>query len=311
MRISMNWNRLIRGSIFGLLVAASAVAALMPGWATTLKAQGYTSYVDLHLDVQPGSPVLHAGIAADFLVTLANEGPADANRARTLALTEGAAVRKLTSGCTTDPAGFPDCELATPLPAGASADYLLTLGVPTNARGHVNLAVAAASDDVEAAPGQEFVLLQLPIEAHVNLHAQASCAQPIAQKNVPLACRVVLSNSGEATSLLPYFALATGAGGTLSIVSCSAPRPQLCANQGLNAWGVPDLQPGEAVTLDVQLDVGADFHAETTYLFAQIYYGAGGEIDDAPYDYYTEMDLPVPLFRDGFEGVPPAAPQAR
>lgn len=305
----MTWAKLLRGSIFSLLVAGSAAAALMPGWAITLKAQGYTSYVDLQLDVQSNSPVLRAGTSADFLVTLTNAGPADANRARTLALTEGATVRKMTSGCAEDPFGFPDCAFASPLPAGGSADYLLTLGVPPSARGHVNLAVAAASDDVEAAPGQEFALLNLPIEAHVNLHAQATCSQAFAQKNVPLACQVVLSNSGEATSMAPYFALATAYNGTLSIVNCSAPRAQLCLTQGLNAWSAPDLQPGEAVTLALQLDVGADFLAETTFLFAQIYFGAGGEIDDAPYDYYTDIELPVPLFRDGFESVPAAPPQ--
>ena len=272
----------------------------MPGWNTTLKAQGYTSYVDLQLAVQQNAPTLHAGTSADFLVTLTNAGPADANRARTIALVSGASVRVRTGGCREDPVGFPVCQFAMPLPAGATADYLLSLGVPPAARGHLDLAVAAISDDVEAAPGQELVLLDLPIEAHVNLHASASCARSFAPKGLPVACSAVLSNSGEAAVMAPRFSVSIPFG-TLDNIGCTAPRPQLCPANGLQSWTAGELLPGEAIELTFDMTVDSEMISDTTYLSAAVYFGSGGEIDDAPYDYYTTLALPVPLFRDDFD----------
>lgn len=297
------WNKALRAAIFATLLTGSAIAALMPGWAVTLKAQGYVGYVDLKLDVQPSTPTLPAGGAADLLITLSNAGPADAARARTLALIEGAPVRKQSSGCREDPLGYPDCELSSPLPAGATADYLLALNLSPLARGTLNIAVAATSDDVEAAPGQELAFLRLPIEAHVDLQSNASCAQVAVMKNVPVQCVVTLGNGGPAAVVAPFFSLYS-IGATMSLLSCDAPRPELCPLSA-SGWSTAMLLPGEALTLTLELTMDPNFYADDIALNTGVFLTSGNEIDDTSTN-FRELDVPISLFRDGFEASPTA-----
>jgi hypothetical protein len=295
------WKKMLRAGLFALLLAASAVATLMPDWATTLKAQSYYGSVDLSLYVQPSTSALSAGTNTDLLITLANAGPDDAYRARTFALIDGDAVASATSGCNEFPLGFPDCTLSMPLPAGGSADYLLTLSAPPLARGSVTMAVAAASDDAEIAPGQELVLLDLPIEAHVDLSSSAACDRPYAARGVPLVCHVLLRNTGPAAAAnWPYFYVGT------SLVplklNCNAPREELCPAQLQVPWSASVMMPGETIELSFQLVLDPSFSEETISIGTQAYSGAWDEIEDTYGDNSASLTIPVPLFHDGFDG---------
>jgi len=293
------WKKTLRAGLFTLLLAASAAATLMPDWATTLKAQSYGS-VDLSLYVQPATPVLSAGTNTDLLITLANAGLDDAYRARTSTLIEGDAVAVATSGCNEYPLGFPDCTLAMPLPAGGSADYLMTLSVPPLARGSVTVAVAAASDDAEIGPGQELVLLDLPIEAHVDLNTTTTCDKSYAAKQVPLVCHVLLRNTGPAAAKWPQFYVASSL--VALKLNCNAPREELCPAQLQMPWTASSIMPGESIELSFQMVLNEDSDDEVISIDAEAYSGAADEIEDTYGDNSAFLSVPVPLFHDGFDG---------
>jgi hypothetical protein len=293
------WTKMLRFAVFAALLAASAMAALMPDWATTLKAQSYSGYVDLQLDAQTFTRALSAGTDAGLLVTLANTGTADAHRARTIVLLEGDAVASATSGCLEDPVGFPDCTLSTPLPAGGSADYLMTLAVSPLARGHLNVAVAAASDDAYAVPGRELILLELPIEAHVDLMASAACNRAYVRRNTPLSCRVTLRNAGPAASIFPIFSV-NAFYATFSNLSCVAPRQELCPIQIPTGWEASVMMPGETVVLSFDLTIDPATAADAISIDSGAF--GGPETEDNPHNNTNSLVVPVPLFSDDFEG---------
>ena len=144
-----------------------------------LKAQTYYGDVDLRLSAQTGWSSVRAGSTSDLLVTLANNGPDDAHGTRTRAVLQGNVLATATNGCNEDPLAYPLCTLSAPLPAGGTAGFPMRLAVPPDACGHIKVALAADSWDVETAPGQELVLLELPIEAHVDLRASAALTVPV------------------------------------------------------------------------------------------------------------------------------------
>jgi len=295
---------MLRHGVFAVLLVASACAALMPDWATRLKAQNYAGYVDLRLQVQLSSPsrvrTVRAGSTADFLVSLANGGPDDAHRARTSALVQGNAVVTGTSGCLEDPLGYPDCTLSAPLPANGSVNSHLTLAVSPLARGQLDVAVAAASDDPEDEPGQEFVLLQVPIEAHVDLQVASVCNRGYLTPNVPLSCRVTFHNAGPAAAVTPMLYVNTF--GYFSNVSCAAPRPELCTHYMPATWWPNVLLPGETITLDFDTALTPNLGVDTWQMFV----GAiPKETQDVPTDNVATASLPVAIFADGFDGDPP------
>jgi hypothetical protein len=295
------WKKTLRACLFTLVLAASAAATLMPDWATTLKAQGHYGSVDLSLYVQPSTPALSAGTDTDLLITLANAGPDDAYRARTSALIDGEAFATATSGCNEFPLGFPDCTLSAPLLAGGSADYLMTLSVAPLARGSVTVAIAATSDDAEIAPGQELVLLDLPIEAHVDLQVSGACNRGYLMPDVPLSCRVKFYNAGPAGAISPLLYINTF--GYFSNVTCDAPRSDMCTSYMPATWWPNTLLPGETITLGFDITLTPDLGVETWQMFV----GAQpNEILDVPEHSTAEFTLPVSLFADDFEGDPPS-----
>ena len=305
------WSKALRHGAYGVLLAGSALAALTPDWATTLKAQNYAGYVDLSVAVRVDAPTrqvaLRAGTSTDILATIANGGPADAHRPRTIVGLQGPAVAGATDGCQEDPQGFPDCELSSPLPAGGSADYLMTLSLAPDARGSVGLAVAATSDDPEAYPGQELKQLTLPIEAHVDLRTAARCNRGYQPADKPLSCQATFRNDGQAAVLNPYFALYPGFG-MLTITQCTAARQELCPVYAPEWWwNAAVIMPGEWLTVSFDTYAGMQMQVpvDELMLYAHAHSTASDEIEDAPADNDVLLLLPVPIFADGFDGDPP------
>jgi hypothetical protein len=297
--------KLLRFATFAALLVGGTGAALVPDWATTLKAQGYSSYVDLQLALQPSvaslgrAGALKAGANADFLVSVANAGPDDAHAVRAHAQLGANADGSASSGCAEDPLGFPDCTLASLLAAGDSADYLLTIAVSPLARGHVNITVAVDSADNEAAPADNMQTVQMPVEAHVDLQATSACARSYVMRGAPLACRIVLSNAGSAASA-PELHIDTGAA-TVSDLACDEPRLGLCPTQVPLAWTPAALMmPGDAIDLSFTVTIDAPSAAEDVSIYASAHAGYG-EIEDNSADNSAAFDITVPIFRDGFE----------
>jgi len=297
----MRSNRLLQTIATTLLLAASAAASIAPDWATVLKAQGYYGSVDLRLSVQPAGGV-RAGADTDLLVTIANGGPDDAHGTRTHALVRGDATVGATNGCNEDPLGFPACTLAAPLPAGGSADYLLRVSVPPLARGYVTVALSAQSWDVETAPGQETALLELPIEAHVDLRVSAQCDHRWLKPDMPLSCQIVLFNAGPAAAYSPQFVVDV-AGSAVSDFSCNATRADLCPGAVPAQWQAALMAPTDTAVLWFQLNAAP--LAETLSLQAS---ALAAEIEDHSADNGVALSVDVPLFRDDFEGAPPREP---
>jgi hypothetical protein len=290
--------RLLRIGAFGALLAASATAALMPDWATTLKAQSYYGNVDLQTSVQPSMPTVRAGANVDFLVSITNGGPDDAHRARTHTIIRGIAVVTGTSGCVEDSLGYPNCTLSSALPASGSADYLMTAAVSPLARGYLDVTVAAESDDAELAPGNESLLLHLPIEARVDLTANTACDRSFAIRGAALPCHIGLRNYGPAASI-PYFNINTD-GATVSDLTCVASRPILCPTQIPFAWKSNLMMPGEQIDLWFSATAIPSFASEAFSIYASATAGYE-ETESHPSDNDSEHSVTVSLFRDSFE----------
>jgi len=270
----------------------------MPDWATTLKAQSYYGNVDLQLSAQPSAPIARAGSSLDFLVSIANAGPDDAHSPRTHTTIEGIAAVTGTSGCLEDSSGFPDCTLSSPLPASGSADYLMSMAISPLARGYLDVTVAAVSDDAELAPGNESVVLHMPIEAGVDLGANVTCDRSYVMRGAALHCHVSLRNNGPAAAI-PYFNVNTG-GATVSDLTCVASRPVLCPAQIPLAWKSNLIMPGEEIGLWFSATVAPSFSAEMFSIYASATPGYG-EVESEPADNASESVVSVSLFRDGFE----------
>jgi len=305
--IRKNLAKALRAGLCGALLAASAAAALTPGWAATLKAQSYAGYVDLKvgLSMADGARVRHASAGADLdlLVSLRNDGPADAHRARAIASLQGAATPSATSGCQEDPVGFPGCTLADPLPAGGTADYLMRFGVSPLARGTLNIAVAAASDDPDTEPGQEIVQLQLPVDAHVDLSSSARCNRGYLPTNKPVSCQVTFRNDGRAAALTPYLDTYTYLSYEV-LTNCAATRQDLCPLYA-GGWYGGVMMPGDFVTLTMDLHAFDGVSTEISTLYFYVTPNSNNEIEDNSADNSGQLTLPVPIFRDDFEGDPP------
>ena len=297
----MRSNKLLQTFATALLLAASAAASIVPDWATVLKAQSYYGAVDLRLSAQPSGAV-RAGATTDVLVALANAGPDDAHGAHARAVLRGDVQPAATSGCNEDPAGFPLCTLSTPLVAGGTSDFLLRLQVPPSARGEIALALSAASLDDETNPGQELVLLQLPIEAHVDLRSSILCQRPYLTGGGSLSCQVTLQNLGSSAALTPRFTFAVN-GASLFDFSCSSTRADLCPPALPAQWTSAVLGSNDTAVLWFQLTADPGVETVTVDVTAL----GTGEIEDYPSDNADTMFIPVPLFRDGFEVVPLAA----
>jgi len=289
-------NRALRIVASAGLLAASAAAAIMPDWAIVLKAQSYYGMVDLHSSAQPDPAGVRAGSTSDLLVTLTNNGPDDAHGARTLAVLRGQVQPAATNGCSEDPLAFPVCTLSSPLPAGGTADYLMRVSVPPRARGQITIALAAGSWDTETASGPQPLLLELPIEAHVDLRASALCEHAYASGDAPLSCQIILHNAGPSTAFSPHYEI-DAQGARFADFACSAPRTDLCPSALPANWSANAMEPNDSVVLWFQLYAAPG--VETLTLRATTV--GAGEIEDRPADNADVTTIPVPLFRDDFE----------
>jgi len=297
-------RKLLRLSAFGALLGASAVAALLPDWATTLKAQAYASYIDLHLGLDANADVARAGGTLRVAATVYNGGSVDAHHVHTDAQLQPVSIGLTTFGCGTDPSGYPTCLFAAPLAPDAAIAEVLLLDVPPQARGTLSLQMQASADEPEGFPGQESAALLLPIEAHVDLATQLHCARAAVQRDMALACGIVVSNAGPASALQAQVHFAAD-GASVSNVVCHGTNPSACppAAVPFGDWSIGELRAGDVMRVDFTLTLPSSYPADQATLAVDIAPN-GGEIEDAPDDNGRTLDIAVPLFADGFEAPP-------
>lgn len=283
-----------------LMMVGAVAAALSPDALTALKAQNYASGVDLALQMLPSTATPVAGGDLDFFVTATNAGPDPATRPRTIAGFQGDITLGATSGCTTDPNGFPQCFLPAPLAANGSADYLLHASLPPTARGEIQLAVAVTSDDAENQPGNEVAIYRASISAQLDLQASVVC-QPHPRVQQPMACWFTFRNEGPSASLLPLLESYVFSGSPVSW-SCQASRAELCTSADPNSEFYQSqpaaLWPGEQVTF--RSETIPDISVETVQLMSSATPGSN-ESDVAVWDNQVYSGATVSLFYDGFD----------
>ena len=288
-----------RGLFAASLVAVGA-AAVSPDWAATLKAQGYYGQVDLGVTLTPSQSPL-AGETVDFLVTMHNNGPDAANRARTIAGAQNLHVLE-TNGCAADPLGYPQCVLPSPLAAGASGDYLLRMKVPSAARGNMLLSVSATSDEDEIAPGDEVALFKAPIVAIVDAQTTMHCNRyTFPGPNGRVICDIEIRNAGPATAISPWISF------SLSYASaywnCQSSRPGLCPPEtsfaGSYSVTLALMEPGDVVR--VRSDILAQSSWSPYALPSINGYVSTREIEANSDDNRIFAEFDMTLFRDDFE----------
>ncbi|HVH33105.1 MAG TPA: hypothetical protein VM847_03225 [Tahibacter sp.] len=285
----------------GGLAATGAAALLSPDWSAALKAQGYYGNVDLGIDVA-APPQLQPGDVGLFVVTVRNQGPDTAHRVRTIA-----AAPQLShvggEGC--NGPRYPQCALADSLDAGTSTQYVLQLQVPNDARNHVQFSASVMADDAEIQPGDEIVVMKIPVYVLLDLRSDIACARNGAQDHLAVRCSIRFSNVGSHAARQPR--LQAGIAAMLAAPpnwSCEASQPSLCANlvaQGAGYSAVPTTMPaGSTVTffVDMLLRSGAPVIA----LDAQAQPSpAMGETDLEPGNNHSTLEFEPSLFAHDFE----------
>ena len=136
----------------------------------------------------------------------------------------------------------------------------------------------------------------------MDLKATARCNRTYLPATGKLSCQVTFRNDGKAAAVVPYFSTYPSVAG-MSYVRCDAARAELCP-VNLGSWNAAVIMPDEwfSVTFDLTALPWIDW--ESIWLYFQAGATSGSEIEDAPADNYGTLTLPVPLFRDDFEGEP-------
>ena len=286
----------------GALLVASAAAALLPDWATRLKAQNYAGYVDLNLALDASDTVARAGGTLRVAASVLNAGSGDAHDVHIDAQLQPAVLGLTTLGCVGDPGGYPTCLFGAPLGPDAMAVEVLLIDVPPTARGSLMLDLQAAADEPDAFPGQEIGALVLPIEAHVDLRSQLACAEHRAQVGKPLACTLQIQNAGPASALQADLSI-DAAGLPVDFVACQGSSPRACpsASAPLGASVLAELRPGDFLRLTFAVTLPSDWSTEQWTISATAAQRAD-EIDDNPADNSGSVEIVAPLFADGFQG---------
>lgn len=181
----------------GGLAATGAAALLSPDWSSVLKAQGYYGNVDLGIEASAPAR-LTPGKKFFVYVTVRNQGPDTAHRVRTIATSQGLVY---VGGHDCDEPRYPRCALADSMDVG-NLSYALYMQVAYDARNHVQFSASVASDDTEVQPGDEIVVMKMPIYVPLDLRSDIACERAGAA-GATVRCSIRFSNEGSFAARLP------------------------------------------------------------------------------------------------------------
>lgn len=271
-----------------------------------LKAQGYYGSVDLGIaaDISPAADLV-PGQDVLLLVTVTNSGPDAAQRVRTVATARNLSFAAA-AGCTTG-TQYPQCNLADSLAAGSSADYLLQMSVPADARTHVQFSASVASDDIETAPGDEIVLLKRRIHVPLDLRTDVGCA-PHNRLDRFVRCSIRFRNDSTFGARQPTLSATVSPQDALPVRwSCQSTQSGLCAaaQPGNRSYTlVPGmLAPDALVTFFAEIPLQAGLPLTSIDASAALN-PAMGETELNPADNSDHRRFEPALFFDGFEQNP-------
>ncbi|MCQ4164936.1 hypothetical protein [Tahibacter harae] len=300
-------NSGLRRALFACgLAATAAAAALSPDWSSLLKAQGYYGSVDLSIaaaisptaSLVPGQDVL-------LLVTVTNSGLDAAQRVRTVATANNLSF-VAAAGCTAG-TQYPQCNLADSLAAGSSADYLLQMSVPADARNHVQFSASVASDDSETRPGDEIVLLKQRIYVPLDLRTDVACAPQNRQERF-VRCSIRFRNDSTYGARQPTLRTAVSPQDAPPVRwSCQSTQSGLCAaaQPGNRSYTlIPGmLAAGASVTFFADIPLQAGVPLNTLDASAALN-PAMAETELNPADNGDQRSIEPTLFLDGFDQNP-------
>lgn len=284
----------------GGLTVTAAAAALSPDWSSVLKAQGYYGSVDLGIEVD-AQPHVAPGDELVVTVLVRNQGPDTAHRVRTVATAPQLSYLG-SYGCV--PA-YPQCALADSLDAGDAAGYTAVFRVPADARNHVQFSASVASDDTEGQPGDEIVVMKVPVYVPLDLRTDIACARVDAGVRGSVRCSIRFSSVASHGARLPLLRASVDASQS-PLWTCESTVPALCSTAGIFGNGngyeaTPTLlSGGNSVTFFVDLRVSSA--RPVVGLDAEAHLNpAMDETDIAPGNNRSHLDYEPSLFADAFE----------
>lgn len=300
-------NSGLRRALFATGLAATAAAAVMsPDWSSVLKAQGYYGYVDLGIEVAGLPETLSPGDEVTLAVSVANRGPDTANRVRTIATAQGLTFLGGHGSC--GATYYPQCALADTLAADDVAAYLLGMRVPADARNHVQFSASVASDDIEAQPGDEIVLLKRRIYVPLDLRSDIACARSSQGQERVARCSIRYSNTGSYGARQPALQASVSYGAPQPVRwSCESTPAGLCAAAQANAAGyvLQPLQLPAAASVTFFADIPLRGAQPLVALSANASLNpAMGETDLQPGNNSSGLTFEPSLFVDGFDAAP-------
>lgn len=284
----------------GGLAATGAAALLSPDWSAVLKAQGYYGNVDLSIEVsQPGYVLPGQELVLDVIVH--NQGPDTAHRVRTIA---AAPQLSFVSSYGCSPA-YPQCALVDTLDVGHQAGYILTLRVPDDARNHVQFSASVASDDTENNPGDEIMVMKVPVRVLLDLRSDIACARAKAMGDrVATRCSIRFFNSSPQAARQPSLRASVSTVTTPLSWSCEASQPSLCVGataQGNGYSVMPAMLPAwSSVTFFVEAQARGATPVITLDAEAQLNQ-AMGEFELDPGNNHSTLQFEPSLFAHDFE----------
>ena len=109
---------------------------------------------DLSISITDDPDPVAPGADLTYTITVANNGPADAENVSVSSILPEALTLLSTSGCNEDPSGVPDCNLGT-VAANTSQDITVIAAVTSGTTGNLTFQAQVTSSTEEANPGDE------------------------------------------------------------------------------------------------------------------------------------------------------------
>lgn len=211
-----------------------------------------TTHADLSISKNDSVDPVAAGAQLTYTITVANDGPSDAQNVRVTDTLPADVTLISTAGCAEDPAAVPVCSLGT-VAAGATAQYTMTVEVASSsALGSLINQASVASDTLDMDPSNDAVSEETAVIALADLAIEKTAEPNPVVSGTDLTYTVTVTNLGPSWSRSVVASDPLPAGVTLVSTAGCAEDPA-----GTPACSLGDLAPGDSrlLTIVVNVDV--------------------------------------------------------
>ncbi len=180
-------------------VTADPEAVLLPAGElsgdTTSAETAVDAEADLSILKDDSSDPVVAGTDFTYTVTVANNGPSDAQDVVVTDTLPSGVTLVSTSGCAGDPGGVPTCMLGT-VTAGSSQQYMITVKVDSGTTGTIVNSASVSSSTSEANPGDESTTELTKVSSSADLSISKSDSPDPVTAGENLTYTVTVTNNG-------------------------------------------------------------------------------------------------------------------